>query len=358
MKAIEVKNLVKEFPLPQSKKKGKKNGKKNNSNLINLDLIKENLKSESPDCDYIFNKDRYVLRGGNRYLKAVDSITFSVDSGEILGFIGPNGAGKSTTIKMLSGILTPSSGEISVLGFHPSKDRKKMAYKIATVFGQKSQLLMHLAPLDTFKLLGAIYSIDKKMLNDKISKFTTDFELENIINVPTRKLSLGERIKCEIVASLLHEPEVLFLDEPTIGLDIIIKKKIRELILKMNKDYKTTVILTSHDVSDIEKLCDRVIIINNGRIVFQDSMKNLKYNFLGKKQISLKTENDIDLNIQNINIVKRKDNAAKIDIDTKIVPIQNVINEILSKNNVMDISIDDPPLEEIISDIYKKTGAR
>jgi len=288
--------------------------------------------------------------------KAVDNISFSIEKGEILGFIGPNGAGKSTTIKMMSGILRPTSGDISILSLDPQKQRKKLAYKIGTVFGQKSQLWIHLPPYDTFQLLGKIYDLPKNILKQKIEEFTEYFDLSDIIYQPVRKLSLGQRIRCEIASSLLHEPEILFLDEPTIGLDIIVKKNIRDLILEMNKKYRTTIILTSHDVSDIEKLCDRTIIINNGKIVYEDSVKILKYNFLQKKLISLKTENEINLSIDGIEILKEKKYSAKIEINTKIKPLHEYIDRLIQLNNVLDINISDIPLEEIIGNIYKTTG--
>ncbi len=289
--------------------------------------------------------------------KAVDNISFNIDKGEILGFIGPNGAGKSTTIKMLSGILTPTSGFISVLGLNPLKDRKKLAKKIGTVFGQKSQLWMHLPPIETFNLLGVLYDVKPKILKERIEKFINLFELEPIVNTQVRKLSLGERIKCEIAASLIHNPEVLFLDEPTIGLDVVIKKTIRDLIIKMNKEESVTILLTSHDIGDIEKLCDRVIIINQGKVVFENTMKYLKYNYLGKKIVSIKTENSLNLNeIKGIKILKQKEYTAKIEVDTSIYSIKDTIDTIINSNTILDITIDDIPLEEVIGEIYKNPG--
>lgn len=288
--------------------------------------------------------------------KAVDNISFDISKGEILGFIGPNGAGKSTTIKMLSGILSPTEGFITVLGYNPTKERKKLARHIGTVFGQKSQLWMHLPPIETFKLLGVLYDIDKNILNQRIEKFVELFELKEIMNSQVRRLSLGERIKCEIAASLIHNPKVLFLDEPTIGLDVVIKKVIRDLIIKMNKEGNVTILLTSHDIGDIEKLCDRVIIINNGKVVFENSMKFLKYNFLGKKIVSIKTENPTDIKqIEGINILKQKDYSAKIEVDTKINSIKDIIDYIVATNTILDITIDDIPLEEVISEIYNES---
>lgn len=211
-----------------------------------------------------------------REIEAVNSISFEVEKGEMLAFIGPNGAGKSTTIKMLTGILYPTSGNIEVMGFNPARERKKLSFKIGTVFGQKSQLWFHLPPLDSFNLLGNIYEMDKARLKRRIEFLKEVFEIGDLMDIPVRKLSLGQRIRCEIAASILHEPEIIFLDEPTIGLDVVVKQKIRELILKLNKEEATTIFLTSHDAGDIEQLCKRAIIINHGEVVLNESIKNLK----------------------------------------------------------------------------------
>jgi ABC-2 type transport system ATP-binding protein len=192
---------------------------------------------------------------------AVRDISFSVEKGEILAFIGPNGAGKSTTIKMLTGILHPTRGEISVMGFDPVRERQNLSYHIGTVFGQKSQLWFHLPPVDSFTLLGAIYDMDKPTLDKRIAELTERFELGDLLQTPVRKLSLGQRIRCEVAASLLHAPDILFLDEPTIGLDVVVKQNMRELILAMNREQGTTIFLTSHDTSDVEQVCRRAIII-------------------------------------------------------------------------------------------------
>ena len=209
-------------------------------------------------------------------IEAVKGINFEVDEGEMIAFIGPNGAGKSTTIKMLTAILYPTSGSIEVLGIDPTKNRTQLAYEIGTVFGQKEQLWMHLTPYDNFRFFGAIYDIKDDEVENRIQELKQMFELEEFIDTPVRNLSLGQRIRCEIAASLIHKPKVLFLDEPTIGLDPVVKGNVRSLIKKMNKEYNMTIFLTSHDVSDIERLCKRVIIINNGQLVFDDSICKLK----------------------------------------------------------------------------------
>ena len=286
-------------------------------------------------------------------VKAVKNVSFSVEKGEMIAFIGPNGAGKSTSIKMMTGILFPDKGKIDILGLDPTKERKKLAYSIGCVFGQKEQLWTHLTPYDNFKFFGAIYDIPESRVEKKIEELRELFELDEFINTPVRNLSLGQRIRCEIVASLIHEPKILFLDEPTIGLDPVVKEKIRTLIKRMNKEYKTTVVLTSHDVSDIEKLCKRVIIVNKGQIVLDDTMENLKYHYLNKKIIDAKMKEKINLeDVDGITILKDKDYNLKLEVDLKKKSISDAIN-LLNTDKIVDINISNVPLEEIISEIYK-----
>lgn len=287
-------------------------------------------------------------------IKAVKDISFNVKEGEMVAFIGPNGAGKSTTIKMLTGILFPDNGSLSVLGIDPTKKRKELAYQIGTVFGQKEQLWTHLTPSDNFKFFAAIYDIPDTIADKKIEDLKNLFELDKFIDTPVRNLSLGQRIRCEIVASLIHEPKILFLDEPTIGLDPVVKENIRTLIKKMNKELNTTIFLTSHDVSDIEKLCKRVIIINNGGVVLDDSMENLKYHYLNKKIVEAKMKEKIDLNDEEgITILKDKGYNLKLEIDTTKRDISDAI-KLLDPDKIIDINISNIPLENIISEIYKK----
>lgn len=291
-------------------------------------------------------------------VKAVKDISFQVEKGEILAFIGPNGAGKSTTIKMMTGILYPSSGNIEVLGLNPAKDRRELSYKIGTVFGQKSQLWFHLPPLDSFNLLGNIYEMDKEKLKKRIEMLKEVFEIGDLMDVPVRKLSLGQRIRCEIAASILHEPEIIFLDEPTIGLDVVVKQKIRELILQLNKEEKTTIFLTSHDAGDIEQLCKRAIIINHGKVVLNETIKSLKYDYLNKKEIHIKYSDSVNLQDSNLNIIKHKGNAVKVQVDTTKQDIDEVLTTLIKCGKVNDITISEAPLEEVISLIYtqKKGG--
>ena len=322
MNTIEVKNLSKDFKV-KKKDKG----------------LKGSIKA-------IF-KPEYKTK------KAVNNISFNIEQGEIIAFIGPNGAGKSTTIKMLTGILFPTKGEVSIAGINPQKDRKKLAYKIGTVFGQKEQLWIHLTPYDNFKFFGAIYDIPEPVIEKRIDEYKQIFELDEFINTPVRGLSLGQRMICEIVASLIHEPEILFLDEPTIGLDPVVKEKIRVFIKRLNKEKKTTIFLTSHDVGDIEKLSKRVIIINDGKVVLDDTMENLKYHYLNKKIVEAKMNTKINLDdVDGITILKDKDYNLKLEVDLTKKSITDAI-ELLNTENILDINISNTPLETIISSIYK-----
>ena len=307
-----------------------------------------------------------------RTTDAVRGISFTVERGEILAFVGPNGAGKSTTIKLITGILFPdrpvkigktagdgkTGSSISVLGLNPQKQRRALSYRIGTVFGQKSQLWFHLPPRDSLLLLADIYDLERSAAKKRIGMLTEVFGIGGYIDVPVRKLSLGERIRCEIAASLLHRPEVLFLDEPTIGLDVVVKQTIRDLILKINQEEKTTIFLTSHDAGDIEKICRRAIVINHGTIVLDDSIKNLKYSFSSKKMIDLRLENPFTLDLAGVTVLKRKDYSAKIEIDLKKISLEEAIDRIVRENRILDITISNPPMEEIIASIYRREAPK
>ena len=289
-------------------------------------------------------------------IKAVDSVSFAVEEGEILAFIGPNGAGKSTTIKMLTGILYPDGGSVEVLGIHPTKKRKQLAYEIGTVFGQKEQLWTHLTPYDNFRFFGAIYDIKDSETEARIKELSEVFELGTFLNTPVRMLSLGQRIRCEIVAAFIHKPKILFLDEPTIGLDPVVKENVRSLIKQMNKELHTTIFLTSHDIGDIEKLCKRIIIVNSGQIVLDDSMDHLKYHYLNKKVVEMKLQEEMSLpTVQGITILKENGCRVKFEVDTAKMKINEALHYIESEQ-VEDINISNIPLEKIIMEIYKAEG--
>jgi ABC-2 type transport system ATP-binding protein len=302
---------------------------------------------------------RSILKPQVSQVRAVRGISFEVNQGETVAFIGPNGAGKSTTIKMLAGILFPTSGQASVLGFTPWRDRERLAFLIGSVFGQKSQLWYHLPPLDTFDLLARIYELDRKEYLARRDHLIETFEIGEFQRTPVRKLSLGQRMRCELAASLLHRPQLVFLDEPTIGLDIVARQSIRTLIRQANEEEGTTVFLTSHDVGDIEGLCKRVIVINHGELILDESTSSLKRSYLKSKVVDLRLASPVGeehLQLPGVQILKAKGYGLKLEVNTREQRIENVVSLILQRFNVVDINISDPPLEDIIAAIYQETA--
>jgi ABC-2 type transport system ATP-binding protein len=300
---------------------------------------------------------RSLVRPTHRTVEAVRNVSFTVDPGEVVAFLGPNGAGKSTTIKMLTGILSPTSGNARVLGLDPCRDRTRLAMGIGTVFGQKSQLWFHLPPSDSFRLLGAIYEIPEPELERRKADLVERFEIGAYMDVPVRKLSLGERIRCEIAASLLHAPRVLFLDEPTIGLDVVVKREIRALLAELRTKEGVTIFLTSHDIGDIEKICKRAIIIHHGTVVVDESMKTLKHRALAKKYIGVKYASPVDLELPGLSPVKHTKDAGNFVVDTRSHNLQEVIRALVEKGEVLDLTVEDEPLEDIIAEVFQGSTA-
>ena len=287
-------------------------------------------------------------------VEAVRDISFEMESGELLGFIGPNGAGKSTTIKILTGILHPSDGQASVLGYTPWVDRQQLAYNIGTVFGQRPQLWYHLPAMDTFYLFGKIYELDNRTIEQRIGLLAEAFEIEHLLQTPVRKLSLGQRMRCEVAASLLHKPRLILLDEPSIGLDVVAKQRIRDTILRMNEQEQVGVLLTSHDAGDIEALCKRVIIINHGQIVYQDRVSALKRSYLTSKQVDVRYAEQLppDFQVAGAEILKAGAYGAKLRFDTRTTPVESVVSRLAAAGSLVDVTISDPSLEEVIRVIY------
>lgn len=285
---------------------------------------------------------------------AIHDLSFSVYGGEKIAFIGPNGAGKSTTIKILTGILFPSGGEVSVLGFTPWENRKQLSYYTGSVFGQKPQLWYHLPPLDTFNLLSHIYELDHHDYKRQRDFLIDIFQIKHLINTPVRKLSLGQRMKCEIVASFLHKPKILFLDEPTIGLDVVARQQIRQAITFLNESHNATIFLTSHDASDIEKICDRVIIINDGNIVFNNSTLILKKQFLSRKIIEVSFTESVSAPFifPNVSVIEQQPFKLTVSFDNRVATVESVIQYIMSINSCNDIVVSNTPLEDVIRHIF------
>jgi len=290
-----------------------------------------------------------------KIFKAVDDIGFEIEKGDVVGFLGPNGAGKSTTIKMLSGVMYPDSGLVKVKGYVPWKERKEYVKHIGVVFGQKSQLFWDLPPIDSFYMHKGIYSLSEKAFDKELNKLVELLGVGEVMKRPTRQLSLGERMRCEFVMAMLHKPKIVFLDEPTIGLDLFAKETIRKFIKQVNQEEGTTFIVTSHDLEDIEHLCDRVIIINEGKIVFNDVVSKLKpekrkyvlvkfYKVTGVKELNI---------IKGVKVVKKLSAYAfKLEVNTSEIALSLLIKK-LAQNNIEDIEVYNPPITDMIKKLYK-----
>lgn len=296
---------------------------------------------------------KQLLSQKYKIVDAVKNLNFEIERGETVGFIGPNGAGKSTTIKMMSGILVPTEGEIRVLGNIPHEKRKKNAFKIGVVFGQRSQLWWDLPVYDTFILLKNIYKIPENIFERNLNQFNRRLDLRAFYNRPVRQLSLGQRMRADLAVALLHDPEILFLDEPTIGLDIVVKQQIREFICEINKRRNITVILTTHDMKDIEEICKRIIVIDKGSIILDCSVADIKDKFDNESIIAVDFEKVPDcLSIPNVKIISKTDNQWIFSFHKNKISKGQVISNILSNNNVCDISIKEKNIESILRDIY------
>lgn len=288
--------------------------------------------------------------------KAVDKISFTINKGELVGYIGPNGAGKSTTIKMMVGILVPSSGYVKIMGFNPWLQRKDYVSNIGVVLGQKSQLWWDLPPVDTFSLIRAIYDIPKKEFDKRLEELTKMLNVKDISKTPVRNLSLGERMRCEFIASMLHNPKILFLDEPTIGLDAVAKDEIREFIKRINKKNKTTVILTTHNMEEIEELCKRIIMIDKGKIIYDGPLKNIRKKHVKTKRVTVELgEKNKDLTLpQGCSLISSKGYKYEIEVNVGKSSVSSLVSYLINNFDVYDISIEEPKIEKIIKSIYEE----
>ncbi len=289
---------------------------------------------------------------------AVAGIDLEIAQGEAVAFIGPNGAGKSTTIKMLTGILHPTEGAAQVLGLVPWRQRQRLALEIGTVFGQRSQLWFHLPAGDTLRLLGAIYELPAAVARRRTEALVGRFALGDLLSVPVRKLSLGQRMRFEIAASLLHSPKVLFLDEPTVGLDVIAKAEVREVIREANRD-GATVFLTSHDAGDIESIARRTVVIDQGQVVFDGKVSQLRRQWLTDKVVELRSEEEVaPPAMPGVVVEKVSRYGLRLRFSAQELPVRQVVAELLERYPVHDITISDPPLESVIAAIYQGEATR
>jgi ABC-2 type transport system ATP-binding protein len=289
---------------------------------------------------------------------AVDRVSFSIDRGEMVGYIGPNGAGKSTSVKMLTGILVPTSGEIRINGFVPFRQRRHYVKTIGVVFGQRTQLWWDIAVIESFKLLRRIYDVSERDFNARMGLFDEILGIRDYLHTPVRKLSLGERMRCDLAAALLHNPPLLFLDEPTIGLDVIAKDHIRQFLRSINREFRTTVLLTTHDLDDIEELCRRIMIIDHGHLLYDGQLSDLKSRLLRTKQIKfvLKDRGQVGAAVafsrESLELEQVDELTFRIRFDRSKVATADLIRKILAAVEVRDLLIEDEPIEEIIKRIY------
>lgn len=289
-------------------------------------------------------------------IRALDGISFEVEEGELIGYIGPNGAGKSTTIKILSGILVPDSGICNILGKIPWKDRVEYVRNIGVVFGQRTQLWWDLPVIESFELLKDIYKIKEKEYKRNLEELVETLNVKDILDTPVRQLSLGQRMRCELIASLLHSPVILFLDEPTIGLDAVSKLAVRDFIKKINRERGVTIILTTHDMDDIEALCPRVIVIGKGRILSDGTIDELREKVTKSRILIVDIEDSkrLNLSIDGLEDIKNEDSRWYITFDPTKISTSELIFNITNNYNVRDLFVENPPIEEIIAKLYRK----
>lgn len=284
--------------------------------------------------------------------KAVDDISFSIDEGELVGFIGPNGAGKTTTLKCLSGLLYPTKGEVSVLGYTPFERKNDYLKQIALVMGQKNQLWWDLPAVDSFLLNKEIYGIKDAEYKKTLDDLAELLEIKDVLNVQVRKLSLGQRMKCELIAALIHSPKILFLDEPTIGLDVVMQKKLRDFVKEYNNRFKATIILTSHYMEDVRQLCERVIIIDRGKILYDGKLKDIVKEYSTNKYLSITFDRHVDKDkLKNLGKIESYD-FPKVVLSVPLEKSKHVAAKLLEHFPVDDINIEDPDIEDIVREIF------
>jgi ABC-2 type transport system ATP-binding protein len=288
---------------------------------------------------------------------AVEDMSFELKAGELVGYIGPNGAGKSTTIKMLTGILVPTGGECTVNGLVPWRDRKANARNIGVVFGQRTQLYWDLPLIESFRLLRAIYGVDETKYKKNLATFTELLGLDEFIKTPVRQLSLGQRMRGDFAAAMMHDPTIVFLDEPTIGLDVVAKEAIREFIARTNRERGTTFILTTHDLNDVEKLCERIIIIDHGRKLYDGSIDAIKLRYGRNRVLVADLADDctgVDVPVAGATVTSREGRRIRIEFDRTRVRADTLIVALSSRCELKDVTVEEPELEAIIRQIYQR----
>jgi ABC-2 type transport system ATP-binding protein len=305
---------------------------------------------------------RDLLDRNYKVLRAVDDISLTVNEGEMVGYIGENGAGKSTTIKMLTGILSPSGGEVRVNGMNPHKERERFVRTIGVVFGQRSQLWWDIAVQESFRLLKKVYKVSDEDYKNHMEHVIESLDIGPLLDKPVRKLSLGQRMRCELAAALIHNPPLLFLDEPTIGLDVLVKLKIRKFLKEMNEKYKTTILLTTHDLTDIEALCERVVMLDEGKIIYDGGLEQLRNNWAEGKQIQFQFSDEVSQSeLENLSGRLKVDwvqsegaNIWIANVNDEDELMSELIGKVVGAYKIKDISINEISTEEIIRNIYEE----
>jgi len=288
-----------------------------------------------------------------RFVEAVNGISFSIGKGETVGFIGPNGAGKSTTVKMLTGILAPTAGRIQVLGMTPQKDRKRIAARMGVVFGQKTQLWWDLPVADTYDLLKYIYRIPPAVYTRNLEMFSDMLGLQEFIRTPVRQLSLGQKMRADIAAALLHDPEIIFFDEPTIGLDVVAKEKIREFLRLVNREKNTTMLFTTHDMDDIEQTCERLIIIDHGSKLYDGTVQEIRRNYGQDRTLAVEFAEAGDPPLlPGVEVLERQGNKLRLRFCKEEIQVSQLIARLSQSCNIVDLTVQEPDIESIIREIY------
>ncbi len=296
-----------------------------------------------------------LARRRHREVRALDGISFSIEPGELVGYVGPNGAGKSTTVKILSGILVPDGGRCEVLGHVPHRERVALVARIGVVFGQRTQLWWDLPVVESFELLAAIYRVPADRYRRARDEVVERLGLAPFLDTPVRQLSLGERMRCDLAAALLHEPEILFLDEPTIGLDASAKIAVRDFVRTLNRERRVTIILTTHDMDDIEALCSRVLVIHRGRLFSDGTLQDLRARVRSERRLVVDLERaDESIDDPDAVVVRREAHRVEMRFDPQRVSAAALIARITAKHAIRDLTVDNPPIEEIVAELYSR----
>jgi len=321
--------------------------------IINVQNLRKEFKVYQHHKGF-FGAIRNLVSAKHSIVKAVDGISFEIEEGQIVGYVGPNGAGKSTTIKMLTGILVPTSGEINVASLVPYKKRKDNACHIGVVFGQRTQLWWDLPVIESFQLLRRIYNIPYEKYKSNLDMFHDLLNIGDFIDTPVRKLSLGQRMRCDLAGALLHDPFILYLDEPTIGLDVVAKQRIRSFLTEINAERKTTIILTTHDLSDVEKLCERMMIIDHGKVIYDGTVDEIKNRYGKKRRLIIDLADDYkEIDVQDAKTIRKEDHRAWLEFSRDDISASQLISKVTGKYDIIDLTIEEPEIESIVAGIYE-----